>query len=216
MVISLLKNRSRGQHDTLPPSRSPFSRASALFLSLFFSSLCVVMVIKAKGGGVEAVVGLVVSWELGRMKWSDSCTHKQCVRWSRREVGAGVGQSTRRKERGPGGEQREEPIPRVLALLLDSMFSTITSWSPCCLRHTAVEQHSSRKMGKWAPGKCHLLLKRGNAWSEQMSISFTGQQLSDISVQFTSQMIFLLHVLYLGEARGDHCRSSQEVTHRHL
>lgn len=75
----------------------------------------------------------------------------------------GVRESTRRKERGPGGEQREEPIPRVLALLLDSVFSTITSWSPCCLRHTAVEQHSSRKMGKWAPGKCHLLLKRENA-----------------------------------------------------
>lgn len=29
--------------------------------------------------------------------------------------------STRRKERGPGGEQREEQIPRVLALLLDSV-----------------------------------------------------------------------------------------------
>lgn len=43
--------------------------------------------------------------------------------------GAGVRErereaSTRRKERGPGGregEQREEQIPRVLALLLDSM-----------------------------------------------------------------------------------------------
>lgn len=74
--------------------------------------------------------------------------------------GAGVRESTRRKERGPGGEQREEPIPRVLALLLDSMFYTITSWYPCCLRHTAVEQHSSWKMGKWAPGRCHLLLTR--------------------------------------------------------
>lgn len=34
-------------------------------------------------------MGLVVSWELGMVKWSDSCTHKQCVRWSRREVGGG-------------------------------------------------------------------------------------------------------------------------------
>lgn len=47
---------------------------------------------KSIGGGsiIEAVVGLVVSWELDIVKWSDSCTHKQRVRWSRREVeGAG-------------------------------------------------------------------------------------------------------------------------------
>lgn len=72
------------------------------------SLLCVVMVIKAKGGGgIEAVVGLVVSWELGMVKWSDLCTHKQCVRWSRREVGG-------RGERGGGEagkykEKREGP-----------------------------------------------------------------------------------------------------------
>lgn len=52
------------------------------------------MEMKAQGGGtsiIEAVVGLVVGWELGIVKWSDSCTHKQRVRWSRREVeGLGV------------------------------------------------------------------------------------------------------------------------------
>lgn len=64
MVISLLKNRSRGQRATLPPSRSPFSRASALFLSLLLSSLCVVMVIKAKGGGGDRS-GCGVGSELG-------------------------------------------------------------------------------------------------------------------------------------------------------
>lgn len=41
-------------------------------------------------------------------------------RWG---VGVREGEARRRrKERGPGGGQREEPIPRVLALLLDSMF----------------------------------------------------------------------------------------------
>lgn len=69
------------------------------------SLLCVVMVIEAKGGGgIEAVAGLVVSWELGMVKWSDLCTHKQCVRWSRREVG-GRGE----KERGKYKEKREGP-----------------------------------------------------------------------------------------------------------
>lgn len=72
------------------------------------------MEIKAQGGGtsiIEAVVGLVVSWELGIVKWSDSCTHKQRARWSRREVeGQGMRESEtskRRIERGPGGERRE-------------------------------------------------------------------------------------------------------------
>lgn len=68
-----------------------------------------------------------MGWELGIVKWSDSCTHKQRVRWSRREVeGLGVREREMRKrriERGPGGERREEPTPRVLALLLtDSTF----------------------------------------------------------------------------------------------
>lgn len=75
-----------------------------------------------------------MGWELGIVKWSDSCTHKQRVRWSRREVeGLGVRERETRKrriERGPGGERREEPAPRVLApFLTDSTFSTITSWS---------------------------------------------------------------------------------------
>lgn len=40
---------------------------------------------------IDTVVGLVVGRELGIVKWSDSCTHKQRVRWSRREVeGLGV------------------------------------------------------------------------------------------------------------------------------
>lgn len=61
------------------------------------------------------------------MKWSDSCTHKQRVRWSRREV-EGLGERERDEEKenreGPrGGEWREEPTPRVLAMLLtDSTF----------------------------------------------------------------------------------------------
>ncbi len=88
------------------------------------------MEMKAQGGGtsiIEAVVGLVVGWELGIVKWSNSCTHKQRVRWSRREVeGLGVRERETRKrriERGPEAEQREEPTPRVLALLLtDSTF----------------------------------------------------------------------------------------------
>lgn len=108
VVISLLIIRSRGQPATLPPTRSPFFRTSALSLSLLPSLLCVVMVIKAKGGGggIEAVAGLVVGWELGMVKWSDLCTHKQCVRWSRREVG---GRGERERERGKDEEKREGP-----------------------------------------------------------------------------------------------------------
>lgn len=77
------------------------------------------MEMKASGVGVgwgvggasiiEAVVGLVVGWEVGVVKWSDSCTHTQRVRWSRREVeGMGVGgrEEERRTERGPRGKQR--------------------------------------------------------------------------------------------------------------
>lgn len=95
----------------LPPSRSPFFHASALFLSLLLSLLCVVMVIKAKGGGrgggLDAVVGLVVSWELGMVKWSDSCTHKQCVRWSRRVVGGRGWERVQGEKRGALGVSRE-------------------------------------------------------------------------------------------------------------
>lgn len=131
MKVSLLTNGAGGQGKALPPSHSRF------FLPLLFSSispslssLWVVMEMKAQGGGtsiIEAVVGLVVGWELGIVKWSNSCTHKQRVRWSRREVeGLGVRERETRKrriERGPEAEQREEPTPRVLALLLtDSTF----------------------------------------------------------------------------------------------
>lgn len=49
------------------------------------------------------VAGLVVSWELGMVKWSDLCTHKQCVQWSRREVG---GRGERERERQVQGEKR--------------------------------------------------------------------------------------------------------------
>lgn len=93
-------------------------------------------------------------------------------------------ESTRRKERGPGGEQREEPIPRVLAPLLDGVFSTITSRSPCCLTHAAAEQHSSRKMGKWAPGKCHLWLVGLNKWP----FRFLDNGFPDVSITITYRL----------------------------
>lgn len=58
---------------------------------------------------IETVVGLVVGWELVIVKWSDSCTHKQRVRWSRREAEGlrerGRETMKRRIERGPGGER---------------------------------------------------------------------------------------------------------------
>lgn len=66
---------------------------------------------KALGGGtsiIEAVVGLVVGWELGIVKWSNSCTHKQRVRWSRREV-EGLGVMERERGRDEEKENREGP-----------------------------------------------------------------------------------------------------------
>lgn len=73
--------------------------------------------------------------------------------------GGAAGERGRDEEKenrmGPRGQaEREEPTPRVLALLLtDSTFSGITSWSArlvCSLRHTAAESHSSWKTVKWA------------------------------------------------------------------
>lgn len=89
----------RGSREGTPTLSFTFFPASAIFLhlslSLPLSSLWVVMEMKARGGVgasiIDTVVGLVVGWELGIVKWSDSCTHKQRVRWSRREVeGLGV------------------------------------------------------------------------------------------------------------------------------
>lgn len=58
----------------------------------------------------------------------------------------------RRIERGPGGERREEPTPRVLALLLtDSTFLdhyVMVCQALRCLRHTAAGSHSSYKTAK--------------------------------------------------------------------
>lgn len=163
--------KTRGQRATLPASHSRFFFFPPSLplpipsLSPFLAILIVgrhgnKSTQKGRGGGasiIEAAVGLVVSRELDIVKWSDSCTHKQRVRWSRRAEGWWWWGGKRRIERGPKGEGREEPTPRVFwpasnrQHVLPPLRHGLPA-SPGCLRHTAVESHSSWKTTEWAHG----------------------------------------------------------------